>query len=304
MNSGAPLALGRDASSGSARRASFARGARKLVRFMQRKPLGATGALVIVLLILCAVFAPLIVPHDPATILSAGRLQPPSSANLFGTDEKARDIFSQIIWGSRLSLEVGFLAVAAATALGTALALWSGYAGGWIDLLVQRGVDTMLALPPLVFALVIVAMLGPSVRNVIAGVALIQLPATVRVLRAAVLTVRDAAYVDAARAIGVPPGRILARHILPNVAPAALVILSTSVGAAILTETALSFLGYGASPSVPSWGRMLNSARPFIITQPWLGIFSGAAITLCVFSVNVAGDALRDVLDPRLRGAG
>lgn len=294
---GAALAGGRGGSSlGAAWRGA--------ARFVRRKPLGAAGAVVMLLLALIAVFAPLISPHDPNAILAAGRLQAPSLSNPFGTDQTARDVFSRIIWGSRLSLEVGFLAVAVATVLGTALALWSGYAGGWTDLLIQRGVDTLLSLPPLVFALVIVAMLGPSVRDIIIGVSVMQLPATVRVLRSAVLGVRGAAYVDSARATGASTWRILLQHILPNVAPAALVILSTSVGAAILTETALSFLGYGASPSVPSWGRMLSDARPYIVTQPWLGIFSGVAITLCVFSVNVAGDALRDVFDPRLRGAG
>lgn len=304
MHRDQPLLLDRAAPAPRSGGPAIASAWRALLRFARTKPLGAAGAAVMVLLALGAIFAPLIAPHDPNAILATGRLQAPSLSYPFGTDHTARDVFSRIIWGSRLSLEVGFLAVAVATVLGVLLALWSGYAGGWTDLLIQRGVDTLLALPPLVFALVIVAMLGPSVRDVIIGVSVMQLPATVRVLRSAVLGVRAAPYVDSARATGASTWRVLLRHILPNVAPAALVILSTSVGAAILTETALSFLGYGASPSVPSWGRMLSDARPFIITQPWLGIFSGVAITLCVFSVNVAGDALRDVLDPRLRGAG
>lgn len=281
------------------RRGGLGRG---LVRFVRRKPLGAAGGALLVLIVLLAIFAPVIAPYDPAENIPGARLQAPSASHWMGTDAQSRDLFSRIIYGARLSLTVGILSVAVGTTVGAALGIFSGYVGGWADLLIQRGVDVMLAIPNLILAIAMVAMLGQSVTNVVIALAVAQAPRTCIVVRSMVLSIRNQPFVEAGRSLGLTDLRLMARHILPNVTAPIIVLLTAGLGGAIVAETSLSFLGLGAPVTTPSWGEMLsNQARRFMTVAPWLGIFPGLAITVVVLSVNLLGDALRDLLDPRLR---
>lgn len=275
---------------------------RPVVRFALRKPLGAAGAVLLLVIVLVAVFAPAIAPFDPAQNLLGQRLQPPSAAHPFGTDAQSRDLFSRIVHGARLSLTVGIASVLLGTVAGAALGVISGYLGGWVDLLLQRGVDVMLALPNLILAIAIVSMTGQSVPNVVIALAVAQAPRVCLVVRGVTLSLRAQPFVEAARTLGASDTRIMLRHLLPNVAAPVIVLVTAGLGGAIVAETSLSFLGLGAPVTTPSWGEMLsNQARRFMTVAPWLGIFPGLAITAVVLSVNLLGDALRDLLDPRLR---
>jgi peptide/nickel transport system permease protein len=294
---GSATTLGARADAGGGRRLL-----RGLGRFLRRKPLGAAGAALLLLIVLAAVFAPLIAPYDPAENIAGARLKGPSAVHWMGTDAQARDLFSRVIYGARLSLTVGLLSVVLGTTAGAALGIISGYLGGWADLLLQRCVDVMLAVPALILAIAMVAMLGQSVTNVVVALAVAQAPRTAIVVRGMVLSIRAQPFVEAARSLGSADLRVMARHILPNVAAPLIVLLTAGLCGAIVAETSLSFLGLGAPVTTPSWGEMLsNQARRFMTVAPWLGIFPGLAITLVVLSVNLLGDALRDLLDPRLR---
>ena len=280
---------------------------RSLLAVARRKPLGTAGAVVTLLLILTAIFAPVIAPFDPYDLNLTERGLPlrreaPNGEFLFGTDALGRDVLSRIIYGARVSLLVGFLSVAVGTALGTAIGLASGYWEGKVDQVLQRIVDTFMAFPGIVLALAVVAVLGQSLINIILVISIVIAPGTSRVVRGAVLAIKQNVYVDAARSIGASDLRIVVRHLLPNVVAPVLIIATVWLGNAIVIEAALSFLGLGTPPPTPTWGGMLaGEGQRNLENAPWLAIFPGLAISIVVLSFNMLGDALRDVLDPRLR---
>jgi peptide/nickel transport system permease protein len=273
----------------------------------RRKPLGAISAMILCGLIATAVLAPLIAPYDPYrfNLNERGlpiRLQPPNAHFLFGTDTHGRDVLSRIIYGARVSLIVGFLSVAIGTLTGTLIGLVSGYWEGSIDQGLQRVVDTLMAFPGIVLALAVLSVFGQSLPNVILVIGLVIAPGASRVVRGTVLSVKHNAYVDAARAAGASSWRILLWHILPNVFAPILIIASVWLGNAIVIEAALSFLGLGTPPPTPTWGGMLSGeGRRSLETAPYLAIFPGLAISIVVLAFNMFGDAVRDLLDPRLR---
>ena len=267
-----------------------------------RKPVGAASAFVIAVLALSALSAPYVSPYDPIGI-SIDTFQAPSSTHFFGTDDLGRDMFSRILHGSRISLYVGFLAVALGSLGGALVGLVSGFAGGWVDMVIQRIVDAVLAFPGIVLAMSLVAVLGTSTTNALLAIAIIIIPFQSRVVRGAVLSVKQNVYVEAAVTIGASPQRVMIRHVLPNVVAPILILISASLGNAILIEAGLSFLGLSTQPPEPSWGLMLSgTGRRYMEEAPWLAIFPGLAIALTVLAFNLLGDVVRDVLDPRLRG--
>jgi peptide/nickel transport system permease protein len=276
---------------------------RRVRRFVVRKPLGALGAVIVTTLIVLAIAAPFIT-GDPETQSPAQRLQAPSSQFWFGTDESGRDIYARTIWGARTSLQVGVLSVALGLAGGLLFGLVSGYMGGKVDLVIQRVMDSMMAFPPLVLALLIAAMFGRSVVFVILAIGLVWIPSANRVVRGTVLSVEPQDFVQAARSIGASGVRVAVRHVLPNVLAPALILATAGIGNAILIEAALSFLGLGTPPPQPSWGRELSgTGRQYFEIAPWMAIVPGVAITIAVLGFNLLGDALRDDFDPRLRGS-
>jgi peptide/nickel transport system permease protein len=270
---------------------------------VRRKPLGAIGAIILFAFIVMALLASQLATHDPDLNDYRARVKPPSVEHWFGTDNFGRDIYSRAIYGARISMYVGILATLLGTSIGAAAGLFSGFLGGRIDQFVQRVADVMFTIPGLVLAMAIVTMLGPSMFNVVLAIAIPRIPDTNRVIRSAVLSVKESLFVDAAHAVGCANWRIMLRHILPNVMAPYIVIASTSLGGAILVEASLSFLGMGVPPPAPSWGRMLSlEGMRFFETAPWMAIFPGIFISAAVFGANLFGDALRDVLDPKLRG--
>ncbi len=275
-----------------------------VIRFFRKKPLGGAGAIVMLVIIVMAVFANLIQTHDPIATEAADTLAPPTAAHWMGTDHLGRDIYSRIVHGARVSLLVGLGSTLLASILGGVIGLLSGYVGGKTDLVTQRVMDILQGLPLLVLALVVSAALGPSIPNVILAISIPIMPRAARVIRASVLAIREFQYVEAARALGVSHLRVAFRHILPNTMGPFIVLGTAQLGSAILTEAALSFLGLGVPEPYPSWGRMLSvSAAEYAQKAPHLVLFPGIAISLAVFGSNLLGDALRDTLDPRLRGA-
>ncbi|TAJ86052.1 ABC transporter permease [Reyranella sp.] len=268
----------------------------------RRYPLGAVGALIVLLFIFTAVFANFIAPMDPTTTNAKASLAKPGSVYWLGADFMGRDMFSRIVYGARISLAVGAGATLLGGVLGVAIGLMSGYLGGWFDLATQRVMDIMQSLPLLVMALVMAASLGPSLENTIIAIAIPLVPSVARVVRSSTLSLREQPFVEAARAVGMGEVRIAVRHVLPNTLAPLIVLATAQLGSAILTEASLSFLGLGIPEPYPSWGRMLSeSAAEYVRTAPWLVIFPGVAISLTVFGTNLLGDALRDILDPRQR---
>jgi peptide/nickel transport system permease protein len=284
---------------------SFA-GARALMacaRFAYRKPLGALGAVIVAALLVMAVFAERLAPYDYDETIRGARMKPPSAAHWLGTDNLSRDMWSRIVYGARVSVTVGVATVGLAVLLATAVGVSSGYFGGAYDLVVQRVVDAWLSFPYLVIVLSVMAVLGPGLLNVVLSLAVIVAAVNSRVIRGATIGVTQTTYVEAARAVGCGHGRIIMRHILPNVAATVIILATIGLGTAILAESALSFLGFGVPPPYPAWGAMLSgSGRTYMFRAPWMAIWPGVAISLAVFGFNMLGDALRDVLDPRLRG--
>jgi ABC-type dipeptide/oligopeptide/nickel transport system permease subunit len=268
-----------------------------------KKPVGAVSAAVIGLLVLTAVLAPVIAVYDPIAI-SIDSFQKPSLDHFFGTDDLGRDLFSRIVHGARISLYVGFLAVALGSFGGALVGLISGFAGGWVDMVIQRVVDAVLAFPGIVLAMALVAVLGTSTTNALIAISIVIIPFQSRVVRGAVLSVKQNVYIEAARTLGATPQRIMFRHVLPNVVAPILILVSASLGNAILIEAGLSFLGLSTQPPNPSWGLMLSgTGRRYMEEAPWLAIFPGLAIAITVLAFNLLGDVVRDVLDPRLRGS-
>ena len=276
---------------------------RHLRRFVRRKPLGAFGAVVALLLIVVAVFAPFIATHDPAETNPALVYAPPGSQLLLGGDQLGRDVFSRLVYGARVSLYAGLLSAFIGASIGMVAGVASVHFGGKTDLILQRVIDTMMAFPPLILAIAIMAALGASLNNVVIALSVAYIPSAARVLRSQALAVKEMDYVLAARAIGAGHGRIIFRCMIPNCLALYIVLISVFLGTAIVAEATLSFLGIGVPPDVPSWGGMLNgAAQTYVHLAPWLGVFPGLAIAIVVFAWNLLGDALRDVLDPRLRG--
>ena len=265
-----------------------------------RNPIGMVGAAIVLLTILMAVLAPLIAPYEPSR-QGMGRLMAPSAEHLMGTDELGRDVFSRIIYGARVSLQVGAISVILALAVGGALGILAGFYRGWLDDWLMRLVDILFAFPGLVLAIVIAGLLGPSRTNAMIAIGIVYAPAFARVIRGSVLGVMAEPYVESSRVVGASDWRIMLRHLLPNIMAPIIVMTTVYLSTAILSEAALSFLGLGTQPPEPSWGGMLNSARRFMELAPWLAIFPGGAIMLVVLGFNFLGDGLRDILDPRIR---
>lgn len=274
---------------------------REVLRRLRRNR-GATVALgILILLIGMALFAPGLAPYDPIKIDPVNNLRPPSLAHPMGTDDLGRDILSRVIYGSRLSLSVGLISVAIAVILGSALGLVSGYYGNWVDGVIMGIIDIMMALPGILMALVIVAILGRNLANVMIAVGISWIPSYARLARSSVLSAKEQDYVLAARVLGVSSVRILLKHILPNIAMPIIVLATLGVSGAILTAASLNYLGLGAQPPTPEWGAMLNQARRFVRMAWWWMTFPGLAIMITVLSTSMLGDGLRDALDPKLR---
>jgi peptide/nickel transport system permease protein len=280
-------------------------GARTVVgRFVRKKPLGAAGGALMLVMLFTAVFAELLQTHDPIATNAAYTLGPPNLEHWLGTDHLGRDIYSRIVHGARVSLVVGVASTLLGSVLGGIIGLLSGYIGGKTDLVTQRILDILQGLPLLVLALVMSAALGPSVQNVVIAISIPIIPRAARVIRSSVLSIREMQYVEAARSLGVEHLRIAFRHILPNTIGPFIVLCTAQLGSAILVEATLSYLGLGVPEPYPSWGRMLSvSAAEYAQKAPHLVLFPGIAISLAVFGSNLLGDALRDTLDPRLRGS-
>ena len=274
-----------------------------LLNFVKQKPLGAAGGAIVLFAILVAIFAPLIAPHGPQEIAVAPKFSSPFGELVLGSDELGRDVLSRLIYGARISMYVGVVSVVIGISAGTLLGIFSAFVGGVIDLVVQRIVDALMAFPAIILALALMAALGPSRNNVVMALVVILTPGATRVIRSQVLSIKELDYTLAARAIGAGASRVMLRHILPNVMATYIVLITITLGYAIVVEAALSFLGVGIPPDIASWGGMLNlGAATYIEVSPWLAIFPGVAIAVIVFGVNFLGDALRDVMDPKLRG--
>lgn len=275
-----------------------------VLRLFREKPLGAAGAVVFLLFLACGVFAGLLAPYGMNEINPINRMKAPSLAFPLGTDYLGRDQLSRMLYGAQLSVIIGFCAAGLATVISILIGVASGYAGGRIDLVTQRFVDAWQSFPGLVILIVAVAVLGPGMPQVIGVLALLYGIAGSRIIRSAVVSVREHMYIHAAQSMGAGTQRILWRHILPNVMPVVIVLFTARVGATILAEAGLSFLGLGVPPPAPTWGSMLSgSARTYMHQGPWLALAPGLALTIVVFAINVFGDALRDMLDPRMRGS-
>jgi len=270
-----------------------------LRRFFRRRA-AVLGLVVILLIVAAAVAAPLIAGNPDATSWTAIR-KPPSAAHWMGTDENGRDVFARVVFGARASLLAGLVSVLIACGIGIPVGLLAGFAGGRTDALIGRFVDAMLACPFLILAIALAAFLGPDLTNAMIAIGISATPVFVRVARAATMEASAAEYVEAARALGNPPWRVALRHVLPNIVPPVLVQATLAIATAIIAEASLSFLGLGQQPPAPSWGSMLNAAQRFLTQAPWLALFPGIAIFLCVLSFNLLGDGLRDALDPRDR---
>ena len=271
--------------------------------FARRKPMAFVGAIVLIAAVLLAIFADVIAPHNATDIGVGGRFMGPGAEGTFlGTDQLGRDIYSRLIYGSRISMYVGIVSVLIGISLGTMIGIASAYVGGWTDILIQRLVDALMGFPPIILALGLMAALGASVNNVVIALVVILVPGATRVIRSQALSIKELDYTLAAKSIGASSTRIMLRHMLPNVAATYIVLITLTLGFAIVVEASLSFLGVGIPPDIATWGSMLELGREHIDKQGWMVVFPGFVIALIVFSVNFLGDGLRDVMDPRLRG--
>jgi peptide/nickel transport system permease protein len=275
----------------------------EIVKFIRTKPVGAVGGGIILTMLAVAAAAGTLAPYDPFTADYSAQFARPSVEHWFGTDEFGRDILSRIMHGARIALFVGFSASFLGCTIGGLLGVTSAYLGGKFDLLHERFMDMLLAFPQLILALAIASILGPAVQNVVIAIAIPIIPRAARVVRATSLSVKENVYVEAVNALGAGHSRVVLRHIVPNVVAPYIIMLTATLGSAILAEAALSYLGLGAAEPTPSWGLMLSgSALSYAEKAPWIPIFPGIAISLGVFGFNLFGDSLRDALDPKLRG--
>jgi peptide/nickel transport system permease protein len=276
--------------------------AEEIGKFARTKPLGAGGALIILLMLVVAIFAERLAPYDPYSADYGMQFKPPSREHWFGTDEFGRDVLSRVMYGARIALFVGFTASFVGCSVGALLGVISAYLGGKVDLLLERVMDILLAFPQLILALAIASILGPAVQNVVIAITIPIIPRAARVVRATALAVKENQYVEAVQALGALQHRVVLQHIVPNILAPYIIMLTAALGAAILAEAALSYLGLGTAEPTPSWGLMLSgSAAAYAEKAPWIALFPGVAISLAVFGFNLFGDSLRDALDPKLR---
>ncbi len=283
--------------------ASKPRGNGFFTRLFRDKPLGAAGGVMLLFFVACGLLADVISPYDFNEIAPLDRLQAPNAAHWFGTDNLGRDVLSRCLYGAQLSVIIGCTAAALATFISAAVGIVSGYFGGKVDLLVQRVVDAWMSFPDLIVLIVVVSVLGPGMPQIIGTLGLLLGIGGSRIVRSAVVSVREHMYVHAAQSTGASSLRILWKHVLPNVLPPIIVLFTTRVGSVILAESGLSFLGLGVPPPAPTWGSMLSgSGRTYMFQGPWLALAPGLCLTVVVYATNVFGDALRDLLDPRMRG--
>lgn len=273
-------------------------------RRLVRSPNLLIGFAVLAVVIGSAIFAGQLAPYNPIEQAFADQLKSPSPVHLFGTDEFGRDIFSRVLFGARIAVGAGVVADGIAIVLGVFFGIMAGYFGGWVESAVMRGADVMLAFPYLLLAMIVVAILGPSLINAMIAIGIVYTPQFARLVRGAVLAIREQEFVEAARGLGGGPIRILSRHVLPNVLSPIIVMATLTVGFAIVETAGLSFLGLGATPPTPELGSMLATGRSYMLTAPWIATFPGLAILVTVIGFNLVGDGLRDLLDPRLRGRG
>jgi peptide/nickel transport system permease protein len=273
----------------------------KFLRVLLRSPGAKIGALILLVLIIVAIFAPAIAPYGPSEMGVGGNLQPPSADHWFGTDEFGRDLFSRIVHGSRLTLMIGFIAVGISMTAGTLIGLVAGYAGGWLEAILMRAMDVLFSFTETLIALAAVAVLGPSLTNAMIAVGISSIPFYARVTYGAVLVEKNKEYFKAAKAVGAKHFRLLFRHILPNILSPIIVVATVGVSVAILSASALSFLGLGAQPPSPEWGAILAAGRDFFRRAPWITTFPGLSIALVVLGFNLLGDGLREALDPQQR---
>lgn len=274
---------------------------RRMGIFLLRNPSGLLGAVIVLCLVLSALFAPVLAPYDPIQMGAGRRLTPPSAAHLFGTDEFGRDLLSRVVYGSRLTLQIGLIAVSISLGTGLLVGLVGGYAGGWVERILMRGTDVLFSFTDTLIALAAVAVLGPSLTNAMIAVGIAAIPYYARVTYGVVLVEKSKPYFDAAIAAGAGHLRIIFIHLLPNVIPPLIVVASLGVSTAVLAAAGLSFLGLGAQPPSPEWGAMLASGRDYFTRASWIMTFPGLAIALSVLGFNLLGDALREALDPRQR---
>ena len=275
-----------------------------LGRLFREKPFGAAAGIIFLLFVFAGLFADVLAPYSFNEINPIQRLKPPSWAHLFGTDNLGRDLFSRCLYGARLSVIIGFSAAFLATVISVLIGSLTGYIGGRFDLITQRFVDAYMSFPELVILIAVVSVVGPGMPQIIGVLSLAFGIAGSRIIRGAVVSVREHMYVHAGQSIGASTGRILWRHILPNIMPPIIVLFTTRVGAVILVESGLSFLGLGVPPPAPTWGGLLSgSGRTYMFQGPWLALAPGLCLTIVVYATNVFGDALRDLLDPRMRGS-
>jgi len=272
---------------------------RSVLRRLLRRPPAVIAAAVVAAFVVIAVGAPYVAPYDPIKQNFLAIRKAPSDAYRLGTDEVGRDILSRLIWGARASLLAGVIPVSIALAVSIPLGLLSGCAGGWLDGLIMRITDAMLAIPFLIVAIALAAFLGPSLTNAMIAIGIAALPTFVRLARGTALAITTEEYIESARSLGCSPVRVAVRHVLPNILPPLLIQSSLTAAAAIIAEASLSFLGLGQQPPAPSWGSMLNAAQRYLVQAPWMAIYPGLMIFGVVMSLNVVGDALRDALDPK-----
>lgn len=276
--------------------------ARDAWRRLRRSPSALIGGVVLVVVILSALLAPVVSPYEPIKTNQRASLKPPSLEHPMGTDRFGRDVLSRVLWGGRLSLPVGVVSVVIAAVIGVAFGLIAGFYGGWIDSIIMRLVDLLLAFPGILLALAIVSILGDSLFNLMIAIGIASIPDYVRITRSTVLSVREREYVLAARTLGIRNSAIVLRHILPNVLAPLIVLATLGMAGALITGSALSFLGLGIKPPTPEWGNMLAEGRSFLQRAWWVAFFPGLAIMVTVFAINLLGDGLRDALDPRMKG--
>ncbi len=276
--------------------------ATQLVRAFNTNKTSWIGLVVFVLVVLAAVFAPWLSPHDPTDQNVLQRLKPPSADHLAGTDSFGRDILSRLLYGARISLIIGIASTAIAMLVGSLIGIVAGWYGGRLDAALMQAMDILLAFPSLILGLIIVAMLGPSMTNIIAAIAVTSIPPFARIARAPTIAVKEREYIEAGRALGFSDGRLMGLHVLPNIFPEILVMGSLWLAAAIRTEASLAFVGLGVKPPIPTWGGMIREGFENILDSAWLAVMPGMAILIVVFALNLLGDGLRDAIDPKLRG--
>lgn len=260
------------------------------------------GLVLFLLVMFAAIFAPLLAPHDPLEQNILYRLKPPSAEYIFGTDYFGRDILSRLLYGAQISLTIGIVSTVIALVIGSIIGVLAGYYGGRFDMIVMQAMDILLAFPSLILGLLIVAMLGPSITNIIAAIAVTSIPQFARIARAPTISVKEREYVEACRSLGYSDARIMGLHIMPNIFPEILVMASLWLAAAIRTEASLAFVGLGVKPPIPTWGGMIREGFENILDSAWLAVIPGLAILIVVFALNLLGDGLRDAIDPKLKG--